>query len=546
MDVSQVKDSASTPFSWGINYQDTETEKFAVFLDDRNEEPESVRESRSRKEDDSYEKPDYADKEIDERDDRDDLNASDTKLENKRPVRDELLVAATAPLPITPIDTNTETSGTKATPTAQVPAMAAPMVKTPPNIGTEGTKLPTGTLENSEKNFKDIAASSVKNEKGSSPTPHATVSETLSADNKEPVATNKTAVATGTGTETKPTPTATSPAQAADTTKQQTPNIVAVASKTFEGAQAVTSATQAATAQESTIGKPLKAGETNFLEKMRADENAKLTEKEVLSSKISEMLRSSSGKITATSASNASSAAKTSSLISGQNSVASSVIPGTEPAPTATAIGTVTNATTQAEIPISMQPAANSPAPVVQQAPLDPAIAGNATPQSAAIPSVASSSANSVSQSATATQVSMQAGSPAEQVSTQITSAVRRGLDQIKIQLNPAELGLIDIKLEIGRDGRVMATIAANNQESLDLLQQDSKSLEQALKDAGFETDSDSLNFSLNQQNDQGEGFQTANRGDDQAELEQSDGPLEPHQLQAYRSASDSNLDIQV
>ena len=89
------------------------------------------------------------------------------------------------------------------------------------------------------------------------------------------------------------------------------------------------------------------------------------------------------------------------------------------------------------------------------------------------------------------------AGSAAGQVSAQIVSAVRKGVDRISIQLQPQELGRVDVKIEIGQDGRVVAQIVAERGDTLDLLQRDARALERSLNQAGLTTDSESLTFGL-------------------------------------------------
>ncbi|OUR75762.1 hypothetical protein A9Q83_16675, partial [Alphaproteobacteria bacterium 46_93_T64] len=103
----------------------------------------------------------------------------------------------------------------------------------------------------------------------------------------------------------------------------------------------------------------------------------------------------------------------------------------------------------------------------------------------------------------------------------------------------------IDIKLELGNDGRVIAVISADNQDSLDLLKQDSKQLEQALKDAGFETGSDSLSFSLNQEqgdNEEPSGATVAGTTVDEDDNLDLDLPL----TSTRSGNTNGNLDIQV
>ncbi len=91
----------------------------------------------------------------------------------------------------------------------------------------------------------------------------------------------------------------------------------------------------------------------------------------------------------------------------------------------------------------------------------------------------------------------------ADQVSVHIAKALKAGVDRITIQLRPASLGRIDVQLEVGHDGRVMAVVTADNKDTLDLLQRDARELERALRDAGLQADSGSLSFNLRGQGDQ-------------------------------------------
>lgn len=92
-------------------------------------------------------------------------------------------------------------------------------------------------------------------------------------------------------------------------------------------------------------------------------------------------------------------------------------------------------------------------------------------------------------------QTSMMA--PNEQVAVHLNRMAKSGTSQYDLQLHPAELGRVDIRLEINKDGAVQATITADNQQAFDMLQKDSRSLERALQQAGLQTDSGSLSFSL-------------------------------------------------
>ncbi len=69
----------------------------------------------------------------------------------------------------------------------------------------------------------------------------------------------------------------------------------------------------------------------------------------------------------------------------------------------------------------------------------------------------------------------------------------------IRIQLDPPELGRVEIKMSFGKDNSVKALLTAEKPETFMMLQRDAQLLERALQDAGLETDSSSLSFELAQ-----------------------------------------------
>ncbi|MBV6634235.1 MAG: flagellar hook-length control protein FliK, partial [Alphaproteobacteria bacterium] len=89
------------------------------------------------------------------------------------------------------------------------------------------------------------------------------------------------------------------------------------------------------------------------------------------------------------------------------------------------------------------------------------------------------------------------------QVSLQVSQAAKAGQSQLRIQLSPAELGTIDVELNFDGDGNVTGKLIAEKAETLDMLRNDSRTLEKALQDAGLTLGSDGLEFSLR---DGGEG----------------------------------------
>ena len=93
-----------------------------------------------------------------------------------------------------------------------------------------------------------------------------------------------------------------------------------------------------------------------------------------------------------------------------------------------------------------------------------------------------------------------------DQVAVHIKNAVKDGMDSIRIQMKPASLGRVEVQMEITSEGRLMAVIQADSKESYDLLRQDSRALERALQDAGFDTDSSSFTFKHKEEGQTGGG----------------------------------------
>jgi hypothetical protein len=76
-------------------------------------------------------------------------------------------------------------------------------------------------------------------------------------------------------------------------------------------------------------------------------------------------------------------------------------------------------------------------------------------------------------------------------------AAQNGGPTDMTIQLDPPELGRVEIKLEFGADKTIKANVVVEKPETYLLLQKDSGALERALQNAGLETDSGSLNFEM-------------------------------------------------
>lgn len=84
-----------------------------------------------------------------------------------------------------------------------------------------------------------------------------------------------------------------------------------------------------------------------------------------------------------------------------------------------------------------------------------------------------------------------------DQIAFQIRNVAQTGTSRIHIQLHPAELGKVEVKMDVDSDGKATLTITTDNKHTFDMLQRDRSGLERALADAGLKADSGDLNFNL-------------------------------------------------
>src|SRR3546814_20961308 len=103
----------------------------------------------------------------------------------------------------------------------------------------------------------------------------------------------------------------------------------------------------------------------------------------------------------------------------------------------------------------------------------------------------------------------------------------------MSIKLDPVNLGKVEVKLEVGHDGRLTAVISADKPETLQMLQHGAHNLEQSLRDAGLKTDPGSMNFTLPDQGQAGAG----GTGDDGRGGQGGNGQRCPGHADYYRSA---------
>jgi flagellar hook-length control protein FliK len=152
----------------------------------------------------------------------------------------------------------------------------------------------------------------------------------------------------------------------------------------------------------------------------------------------------------------------------------------------------------------SSNPATAQPTP----APVDAsAQAAAVLPQQLPLTAAPISTANLTATPATGAAV------PLSGLAVQIAATVQSGKTQFEVRLDPADLGRIDVRIQIDSNGQVTSHLTVEKPETLTLLQQDAPQLQQALNDAGLKTGSGGLQFSLRDQSSssQNSGGQTYN-----------------------------------
>jgi flagellar hook-length control protein FliK len=100
------------------------------------------------------------------------------------------------------------------------------------------------------------------------------------------------------------------------------------------------------------------------------------------------------------------------------------------------------------------------------------------------------------------------------QLAQQIVRRFDAGGAQFEMRLDPPELGRIEVKLDVSRDRRVIATVSAESAATLTELARGSRDLERILEAAGLELDGQGLSFNLTS----GDGDSQQQPGDETAQ----------------------------
>jgi flagellar hook-length control protein FliK len=94
---------------------------------------------------------------------------------------------------------------------------------------------------------------------------------------------------------------------------------------------------------------------------------------------------------------------------------------------------------------------------------------------------------------------------PLNGLALQIAVSAQSGKSRFEIRLDPAELGRIDVRIDVDRHGQVTSHLAVEKPETLAMLRQDAPQLQRALDNAGFKTGDGGLQFSLRDQSSSGQ-----------------------------------------
>jgi flagellar hook-length control protein FliK len=89
---------------------------------------------------------------------------------------------------------------------------------------------------------------------------------------------------------------------------------------------------------------------------------------------------------------------------------------------------------------------------------------------------------------------------PLSGVAFEITSKALTSTNHFEIRLDPPDLGRIEVRLDVDKDGNVTSNMIVDRPETLDLLRRDAAGLDRALQDAGLKTSNNGLQFQLRDQ----------------------------------------------
>lgn len=201
------------------------------------------------------------------------------------------------------------------------------------------------------------------------------------------------------------------------------------------------------------------------------------------------------------------------------------------------------DAAPQTRAPASGAIAAKAAAPTASAAtsgsPNDVAkIASSDAPQSAPTPQPLSAPISTQAQTHVrhAADNAARALPAAHQVAHEIVRRFDGGATRFELRLDPPELGRVEVRLDVSRDHRVSATIAADSPQAVTELARHARELEQLLSAAGLDLGDNGLSFDLRQGGERAEAEAFgASGGEDGAVAETAPVAARPIGLERWR-----------
>ncbi len=140
-------------------------------------------------------------------------------------------------------------------------------------------------------------------------------------------------------------------------------------------------------------------------------------------------------------------------------------------------------------------------------------------------------------------EIAARPGHLGQTMGVEIARRVEAGDDTLRVRMNPAELGRVDVTLAFDSGGSLKATVSADSARALDLLRQDLPDLARTLDQAGVRTDAQSFRFESRTGGDGQQGQPHQQRGDDTRRHQAANDEFEP--TPAYRAIrGDGQVDV--
>jgi flagellar hook-length control protein FliK len=135
---------------------------------------------------------------------------------------------------------------------------------------------------------------------------------------------------------------------------------------------------------------------------------------------------------------------------------------------------------------------------------------------------------------------------PMQMLPIEIGMQAVRGVTSFQIRLDPAELGRVDVRLDIKQNGEVNASLVVDRVETLQMLRRDASTLQQAFEQAGLKQSPDGLNFSLRGEGQQGHQHERGQQGRPAAGVEDIGMPQMGELVMRRALISNSSLDLMI